>query len=451
MGMSTDTPQRPATVPPGYQQTEVGVIPDDWEIKPLVDLCFPQGLVRGPFGGSLKKEGFVETGYRVYEQRNAIYKSCDIGAYFIDHAKFTEMQRFRVEPGDFIISCSGTIGRIYQIPTDATPGIINQALLKIRTNNLVVYDQFFYLLFEWEQFQALIIDSTQGGAMQNLVGMDVFRQTPVIVPPIPEQRAIAAALSDVDGLIRSLDRLIAKKRAIKQATMQQLLTGKTRLPGFGGESAGCKQTEVGSIPEDWSLATLSNFADIRRGASPRPINSPIWYNYNSTTGWVRIADIASSDGKYLRMTQDYLSEKGIACSRYLKPGSLIMSICATVGLPIITDIPSCIHDGFVAFLELQGIHKEFLFYILKYLEPVFQSLGQTGSQNNLNTSLVRNRIIALPPLSEQRAIAAALSDVDAEIAALERRRDKTRAIKQGMMQQLLTGRKRLIEQEGTTS
>src|SRR4030042_4959534 len=102
----------------GYKQTEGGVIPEDWEIRSLTDLCPQQSLVRGPFGGALKKESFVESGFKVYEQRNAIYKTCDIGSYFINRSKFSEMQRFSVLPRDFIISCSGTIGRIFQIPPE---------------------------------------------------------------------------------------------------------------------------------------------------------------------------------------------------------------------------------------------------------------------------------------------------------------------------------------------
>ena len=221
-------------VPVGCKRTEVGVIPEEWDIVQLADVCTSQGIVRGPFGGSLKKEAFTTSGFKVYEQRNAIYKNCEIGSYFVDQSKYAEMHRFSVSPGDFIISCSGTIGRIFQIPREAPQGIINQALLKLTTDQKVVCDRYFYILFGWDEFQMRIIDSTQGGAMKNLVGMDVFRTTPVVLPPLPEQRAIAETLSDVDELLGSLEKLIAKKRAIKQAAMQQLLTGKTRLPGFSG-------------------------------------------------------------------------------------------------------------------------------------------------------------------------------------------------------------------------
>jgi type I restriction enzyme S subunit len=110
----------------GYKKTEVGVIPGDWEVKPLEYLCKPSGLVRGPFGGALKKEYFVKSGYKVYEQRDAIYKNPNIGNYYINKDKFDELARFAVKQGDFIISCSGTIGKIFQIPKNCQSGVAYQ-------------------------------------------------------------------------------------------------------------------------------------------------------------------------------------------------------------------------------------------------------------------------------------------------------------------------------------
>ena len=120
-----------------------------------------------------------------------------------------------------------------------------------------------------------------------------------------------------------------------------------------------------------------------------------------------------------------------------------MSICATVGRPVITAIDTCIHDGFVVFDGLQT-GKRFMYYALKSIESDWGRHGQTGSQMNLNTGLINATPIDLPPIEEQTAIATLLSDLDAELAALETRRDKTRALKQGMMQELLTGRTRLV-------
>ena len=204
----------------------------DWNEVALEKICMPEGLVRGPFGGSLKKDDFVTSGYQVYEQRHAINGTSVNARYFIDSKKYSEMKRYSVKPGDFIISCSGTIGRIFQIPVGSPEGVINQALLKISVNTQLIDPRFFALYFRWDSFQSLILDSTQGGAMQNLVGMDIFRKSPISLPSMGEQRAIADALSGIDANTSTIQELITKKQAIKQGMMQELLTGKTRLPGF---------------------------------------------------------------------------------------------------------------------------------------------------------------------------------------------------------------------------
>ncbi len=201
----------------------------EWDKRPLVNICLDDGLVRGPFGGALKKESFVPKGYRVYEQRNAIHRDATMCRYFVDQAKFNELRRFELKPGDFIGSCSGTIGRIFRIPKDAEPGIINQALLKITVDENVIDPAFFYHYFTWEKFQDQIIDSTQGGAMQNLVGMDVFKTTPFPVPFIEEQRAISRILDDMDAEVSALEAKLSKYGRIRQGMTHNLLTGKIRL------------------------------------------------------------------------------------------------------------------------------------------------------------------------------------------------------------------------------
>ena len=213
----------------GYKQTELGEIPRDWKLISLQNMAAPNGLVRGPFGGAIKKEHFTKTGYKVYEQRNAIYSNIEIGNYYIDQKKFDELTRFSVSSGDFIVSCSGTIGRIYQIPEKHPKGVINQALLKITLNDSID-SKYFCHYFKWDIFQERITDGTQGGAMKNLVGMAEFKQSLMPLPTLKrEQTAIANVLSDMDKDLEALQQRLHKTQQIKQGMMQELLTGKTRL------------------------------------------------------------------------------------------------------------------------------------------------------------------------------------------------------------------------------
>ncbi len=175
---------------------------------------------------------------------------------------------------------------------------------------------------------------------------------------------------------------------------------------------------------EWKKITLNNLAKIQRGASPRPISSNRWYdNENKKVGWVRIGDVTNSS-RYLYRTEDYFSEEGIKKSRFLPKGSLIMSICATIGKPIITEIDTCIHDGFVGFSDLTNINKEFLYYILKNLENKFISLSQTGSQANLNTNLINKTKINMPSIKEQKKIANFLTCIDQKIELMEKEINK---------------------------
>jgi len=206
---------------------------------------------------------------------------------------------------------------------------------------------------------------------------------------------------------------------------------------------GYKQTDIGVVPEDWEARQLQKTCrSIYRGASPRPIDSPRWFDVRSTIGWVRIADVTQAR-RYLTHTTQYLSGEGVIRSRLLPSGSLIMSICATVGRPIETQLDACIHDGFVVF-ERPLVDQSYLYYMLCDLEPRWSKKGQTGSQMNLNTELIKITFVPIPTTEdEQRAIAAALTDVDALLDGLDRLIAKKRDLKQAAMQQLLTGRTRL--------
>jgi len=257
----------------------------------------------------------------------------------------------------------------------------------------------------------------------------------ILLPPLPEQRAIAAALSDADGLIGALDAVIAKKRAIKQAATQQLLTGKKRLPGFSGE---------------WRATTLGETADIKNGATPSTQIPAYW---NGQIPWCTPTDITGTPGKYLLTTERSITVEGLEnCAASLLPvGALLLCSRATIGEIKIAASPVCTNQGFKSLVCKSGISNEFLYYLLLTLKPqmIERAIGSTFLE--IGKPDVASIKLRTPEYSEQTAIAAVLSDMDAEIAALERRREKTEQIKQGMMQQLLTGRIRLVEPPGTAA
>ncbi len=196
------------------------------------------------------------------------------------------------------------------------------------------------------------------------------------------------------------------------------------------------------LPSNWQKVRLGDIAEIKRGASPRPIENPKWFCANSNVGWVRISDI-SKNSRFLYKTAQKLSKKGIEKSRFIKQNSLIMSMCATIGKPIITKIDTCIHDGFVVF-ENPKIDLNYLYYFLCYIEKEWLESGQQGSQVNLNVDLIKNKEVFYPKdLNEQSAIANILSALDRYLCALDALILKKESVKKALSFELLSQRKRL--------
>jgi type I restriction enzyme S subunit len=237
---------------------------------------------------------------------------------------------------------------------------------------------------------------------------DVMKRIPIPLAPLPEQRAIATALSDVDALLNGLDRLIAKKRDLKQAAMQQLLTGQTRLPGFHGE---------------WEVKRLGDVAQIRKGElitrdSVLPGDIPV------IAGGRRPAyyhAFANRSGRTITISASGASAGYVAL--FNEP--IFASDCSTIG-------------------ESEQYCLDFLYYQLRSKQQAIYGSQTGGAQPHVHAKDLIPIVIAFPPHPEQTTIAAVLSDMDAELAALEASREKTCALKQGMMQELLAGRTRLV-------
>ena len=269
----------------------------------------------------------------------------------------------------------------------------------------------------------------QGDAVVHIY-INNLAQVQIELPPITEQNAIAEVLSDVDGLINALDALIAKKRAIKQATMQQLLTGKTRLPGFSGK---------------WEAKRLGEMFTIHAGSSKS--------QYIIPGGKYIVVDMGSvaTDGQLI--TSKFTDYEG----EFLKEGDLVMPKDDIGGGKIIGKVAYInannlyvLGDHVYALRLIEGFPKFFSYLINNYeTNRMLKSKVGGSAQLGLSRKAVEEQEVPIPAYEEQHAIATVLSDMDAEIAALEQRRDKTRAIKQGMMQQLLTGRVRLVKPDAS--
>jgi len=302
-------------------------------------------------------------------------------------------------------------------------------------------------------YNAIQLIKLKPGSEHKRFWISEYTKLPIPLPPFSEQQKIAEILETVDNAIEKTDRIIEKYKRIKQGLMQDLLTKGIDENGNirSEETHKFKDSPLGRIPEEWEVVKLGEVSKIKRGASPRPIDNPIYFTEEKKgRGWIRIEDIAKSN-KYLNATRQYLSKLGESKSVKVEVGDLIMSICATIGKPIIINMPACIHDGFVVLKNLSGkIDKHFLYYLIVSKEQEIEKLGQTGTQGNLNSTIVSNFLIPLSPLPEQQKIASILSNIDQTIEKEEQYKEKLERIKQGLMEDLLTGKvrvKNIIEED----
>ena len=349
------------------------------------------------------------------------------------HGKDTSNYKV-VHPGQFAYATihlnEGSIGRL----RDSTSGIVSPMYTVFGVHDDIDPDYLFAVLKSTRSLD-VYAKITQGTV--NRRGGISFRTLSALLlhhPPLPEQRKIAAILSSVDDAIEKTQAVIDQVQVVKRGLMQELFTR-----GLPGRHKRFKQTEIGKIPKEWRLLRLSEVADIRRGASPRPIRDQKWFS-DDGPGWVRIADVTRAD-RFLRSTDQILSELGKSKSVPVGPGDLIMSICGTIGKPVILGIHACIHDGFVVFKNIQTqVRRDFLYYQLQAAERHFVGRGQPGTQKNLNTTIVGRTLIPLPSADEQDGIAQILWAIDDSIATNKRLlEEQLRRTKECLTSVLLTG------------
>jgi type I restriction enzyme S subunit len=186
-------------------------------------------LVRGPFGGSLKKEIFVKDGFAVYEQQHAIYGDFSTIRYRISSQKFAEMKRFELTPGDLIMSCSGTMGKVRIVPDGADAGIINQALLKIKPKSNLI-SEFLFLWMQSQDFIEQIEMNSGGGALQNVSSVKLLKGIKLPLPEINEQKRIVDLISSMDEGISATEKLVGETKQLRLGLLSDLLSGEHEIP-----------------------------------------------------------------------------------------------------------------------------------------------------------------------------------------------------------------------------
>ncbi len=258
-----------------------------------------------------------------------------------------------------------------------------------------------YLAFQLSKVMKNAANEVQGTSIKGISSSEI-KSKKIYLPSISEQEKISSFFEKIDKRIQTQKKIIEDLIILKSSTAQNIFNQVFKF----------KDSEENDFP-NWEIKKLGDVCEIKRGASPRPISDSKWFDEESPIGWVRISDVTKSN-KYLEKTEQYLSNAGVSKSRLVKKGNMIMSICATIGKPIYTNLDVCIHDGFVVFENLT-LDKEFLYYYLDFIQLNWYKYGQPGIQVNLNSEIVNNESVVVPVIEEQIKIASFLSKFDEKI------------------------------------
>lgn len=416
-------------VPAGFKLTEVGVIPEDWTIEALSAITEPSRPI---------SYGIVQTGpavingipcIRVVDISNGKIQT---GNLITTSGKISESYRRTIlQEGDIVIPLRGKVGEIAIVDRNIRGANLTRGVALIALKD-EYYPQYVKQYLSSRESADRLLASMNGSALQEIT-IATLRRFPLAVPrSIKEQIAIACVLSDTDKLINTLEQFITKKQAIKTATMQKLLTGKTRLPQFAlradGTVKGYKKSELGEIPEDWSVVEMSTVGLFGRGRviSHNEINKsysqsyPVYSSQTTNYGIMGYLDTFDFEGEFVTWTTDGVNAGKV----FYRNGRFnCTNVCGVIK----------VNDANAQYIAIAMDQEARKFVSTNLANP------------KLMNGIAKQVLIRKPnSLEEQTAIAAILSDMDKDIQTLQQRLDKTRQLKQGMMQELLTGKTRLI-------
>lgn len=403
-----------------------------WVEKPILDVLKPNGIKIGPFGSQLKKEILLSDGqYRVYGQENVYNHDFSLGDRYLSKEHFNRLNSCEIIPGDFVMSTMGTIGKCAIVPDSIQRGIMDSHLIRLRIDEKKINPNYLLQLFS-DQYHYLSDQTVRlavGGIMDGL-SVGIVSNLSVIYPEnLDEQNEIVSVLSDMDEAISTLQKLIWKKKDIRRGTMQRVLTGKNRLQDFSSE---------------WKDTTLGKICDIKDGTHQTP------HYVECGIPFYSVETVTNDD--FLHVKYISLEEHERLTSSYkIENGDVLMTRIGSIGKGKYVDWnPNASFYVSLALLKFRGnkplanfialltgteeFQKEAELHSLQFAIPMKINLGQISD--------IRVRIPA--DESEIKAIITMLNDMGSEIKRLEQKLNKYKQLKQGMMDELLTGKVRLV-------
>ena len=416
----------------GHTPAGIANIPQDWTVATISEIA---DVKTGPFGSSLHQRDYVDEGTPIITvehlgERGVIHE----GLPLISESDRSRLASYRLKQGDIVFSRVGSVDRNSLVSEKEDGWLFSGRLLRVRITDKNVCPAYLSYHFNSEPFKRRVRDVAVGQTMSSL-NTQILNSVPVVLPPLREQRAIAGALSDVDESVGALEALIAKNQDIRRAAMHQLLIGKTRLPGFS---------------EPWNVTTMGRIGSIYGGLSGKNKDD----FGNGVARYVTFMSIMEHVLIRSNHTEEVSVEPSETQNRVLRGDLLFNGTSETpnelaLGAVVDEEVDDLYLNSFCFGFRIhdaESCYPLFLAYFFRDSagRSLVRGLSQGATRYNLSKTQFLSLEMRMPSFREQREVAHILKDMDAEIVALEQRRAKTLAIKQGMMQELLAGRTRLV-------
>ncbi|EMF0154195.1 restriction endonuclease subunit S [Enterococcus hirae] len=345
--------------------------------------------------------------------------------HYVEKERFEQDKKIQISNGSILITKDGTLGKVAYVEGLTMPATLNAGVFNVRVKEDLAIDSRYLFHYLKAPFLLKFADQRSTGGTIKHLNQNVLVEFPIPLPSLEEQHKVARLLSNFDNVLALHQRKLDLLKETKKGFLQKM---------FPKNGAKVPEIRFPGFTEDWEQRKLGELATIVRGASPRPIQDPKWFDTESDVGWLRIADVTEQDGRIYYLEQ-HISKLGQEKTRVLVEPHLLLSIAATVGKPVVNYVKTGVHDGFLIFLNAI-FDREFMFQWLEMFRPKWQKYGQPGSQVNLNSELVRNQEILIPNNEEQQKIGSFFKQLDDTIALHQRELDVLKETKKGFLQKM---------------
>lgn len=404
------------------------MLPKGWSKSPLSDVADVRtGLAKG------KKDikNPIELPYlRVANVQDGYLDLNEIKMIQVDKS---QIERYRLKKGDVLMNEGGDFDKLGRgdVWNEEIPICLHQNhVFSVRPNQALIIPYFLAQFAGSVVGKNYFISCSKRSTNLASINSTQLKEFPILVPPLPEQIKIAEILSTWDNAINTVQKLLANSQQQKKALMQQLLTGKKRFAGFDGE---------------WEEKRLGDISDMNSGGTPK---SSVPDFYNGDIPWVSIADM-TKQGKFINSTERYITGLGMenSSARLYPKNTILYAMYASIGESSIANVECCSSQAILGIRSKKELYYEFLYFYLCFLKEEIKLQGQQGTQSNLNAAMVKDFKIKLPLFPEQQKIAAVLTTADQEIDNLRAQLNHLKQEKKALMQQLLTGKRRVKVEE----